>query len=389
MRPMKWMRTPGVRFLFLCALAACGDGAGPDEVARVDASAGDAELWVGDTTRVQAVARGANGETLERVVTWTSSNPAVATVDGAGKVTATGPGGAVLTASAGGRTGTVEIAVSTYDLLYEVRWPSNVAEPMVLRLDGGAPQRVLPAVPWAADPVPSPDGSRIAFVVRVPEYESSDIWIANRDGSGLARLTESTEIDDQPTWSPDGQKIAFRSYASERGSDIWIMNPDGSGKRQLTPDPLPGITYEMRPAWSPDGTRIAYARALFDQADLCIIPAAGGEAVCLTSTTENDTEPAWSPDGTRIVFRRNFAGDSDLMFISPEGGQPTRLQIPGYQFLPAWSPDGQLIAFSQSSGPGDAMQLRTIRPDGSQNTLRTTDPAWGGGANASFLRRGN
>jgi TolB protein len=223
----------------------------------------------------------------------------------------------------------------------------------------------------------------------VQAEETSDIWVVNRDGSGLARLTSSPEVDDQPAWSPDGGRIAYRSFAAERDGDIWIMNADGTGKRQLTLDPLPAVTSESRPAWSPDGARIVYASALFDQADLWIIPAAGGQATRLTSTAENDTDAAWSPDGTRIAFRRNFAGDSDLMFIAPEGGAPTRLQLAGYQLLPAWSPDGRMIAFTQSAGPSDVPQLRTIRPDGSGNTLRTTDPAWGGGGNASFIRRRN
>jgi Tol biopolymer transport system component len=388
---MRMMRTRGVRLLFTGAAAlaaACADAAGPGAVSRVDVSPAEREMWAGDTLRLTAAVRGAGGGALDEAVAWTTSDASVASVDAAGKVTAVGPGRATLTATAGGRRGEARITVAAYDLLYEQRTPPADAALWILPLtSGGVPRRVFAGGGWASDPTPSPDGTRIAYVVWSAAAGSSDVWVANRDGSSPRRLTDSEEIDDQPAWSPDGARIAYRSFAAGRSADVWIMNADGSGKRQLTQDPLPGVTDEVRPAWSPDGTFIVYSVIVFDEGDLFVIPAAGGAARRLTSGPEHDIEPAWSPDGARIVFCRTSAGDADLASVPAAGGAVERMSVPGSQVLPAWSPDGRLIAYTHSSGTGAPPQLYTARPDGSDRVQRTTDPAWGGGGNAAFIRR--
>ena len=59
-----------------------------------------------------------------------------------------------------------------------------------------------------------------------------EVYVINLDGSGLKQLTNNPANDGLPTWSPDGQHIAF---ASDRGGDwaIWVMQPDGTSQRRL------------------------------------------------------------------------------------------------------------------------------------------------------------
>ena len=63
-----------------------------------------------------------------------------------------------------------------------------------------------------------------------------DVFVTSADGSGLRSLTREWELDGIPVWSPDGQKIAFRSKRNGN-DDIYVMNPDGSGQRNLTRNP--------------------------------------------------------------------------------------------------------------------------------------------------------
>ena len=73
------------------------------------------------------------------------------------------------------------------------------------------------------------------------------------DGSDPVRLTRLEGADSNPSWSPDGARIAFDSVRQGRG-DIFVMNPDGQGLRNLTRHP----SDDIGPQWSPDGSTIAY-----------------------------------------------------------------------------------------------------------------------------------
>ncbi|MCI0708379.1 MAG: hypothetical protein L0Y80_12945 [Ignavibacteriae bacterium] len=110
----------------------------------------------------------------------------------------------------------------------------------------------------------SPDGKKIVFAFS-PRAELGDrtrsIYVINADGTGLEQLTDSLGIrDDTPSWSPDGQTIAFSSNRdyypdAQLWSEIYLMDADGSNQRRLTyTDSLINGT----PAWSPDGNSIAF-----------------------------------------------------------------------------------------------------------------------------------
>lgn len=276
----------------------------------------------------------------------------------------------------------------TYDLLFERAAENAVPRLSLLPLDGGAPVSLAPEL-VARDPDPSPGGLWVAYVVEnVREYEI-DVWIARRDGSEARRLTDHWEIDDQPAWSPDGTRLAFRSWRAGGEGDIWVMNADGSGLRNLTPDPLPGVTDEMRPAWSPDGSRIAFVSNRGGDVDIWTMRADGTDFRRVTSSPDYDTEPTWSPDGRWIAFRRSApVVGSDLMVVAATGGEPRRLALAGEQRQPSWSPDGSLIAFVyQPAFNRGQPEIQTVRPDGTGLRTRTVDPAWGGGLNPSWIRR--
>ena len=79
------------------------------------------------------------------------------------------------------------------------------------------------------------------------EDDSREICVMDADGDNEVRLTDDPGFDAEPSWSPDGNRIAFN-----RGHDIYIMDSDG---RNLTI-----LTGGREPAWSPDGTKIAFTR---------------------------------------------------------------------------------------------------------------------------------
>lgn len=237
------------------------------------------------------------------------------------------------------------------------------------------------------DPEPSPDGTRIAFVVASYDSSTGEIWVVNADGTGMRRLTDDPELDDSPSWSPDGRKIVFRSYRSQRDGELWTIDVDGGTLANLTPAHGTAVIDHRRPAWSPDGTRIVFATNEGGDWGIWTMRADGSDRRQLTNTIDLDAEPVWSPDGRYIAFRRSSAAQgSDIMIVPAVGGEAVRLALPGEQRTPAWHPDGTRIAFASQTTLADRPELFTMRPDGGGVQRVTSDDGWGGGLNPAWRR---
>ena len=355
----------------------------PVPVASVRLTPRTAVLDPGATRQLTAVAVDADGNVLEgRAIEWTTDAAAVATVSAAGLVQAVASGYADIRATIEGKWSTTAITVATpepteqYDLVYERRAFNQLGEIRRLSPSTGVTTKIplLAAFPgtYARDATPSPDGTRIAFTFAwYPEGSSQldgEIYVASIDGTNMIRLTNAEGMDDQPVWSPDGTRIAFRSVRSGHG-DIWVMGANGTGQTNLTNDFLPATSNEHSPAWSPDGSRIAYSSDIDNYAyvKLWTMRADGSDKRRVLPATAGtdviDMESSWSPDGSKLAFRRIGNNDSDIVIVTLSTQAVTRIHMDGVQSYPAWSPDGASIAFS-SSHENPMSDIYTMKPDG-------------------------
>ena len=227
----------------------------------------------------------------------------------------------------------------------------------------------------------TPSG-RIAFTSKQLDGDDNvDIFVMNLDGSGVTRLTDNLAVDTFPSWSPDGQRIAFASTRDGDYYQIYVMNADGSAVTRLTDN---SESHDARPVWSPDAQRIAFTSTRDgDDGEIYVMKADGSAVTRLTSNDVSDAVPAWSPDGQRIAFTSKRDGDDrEIYVMNVDGSAVTRLTSNDVlDFDPAWSPDGQRIAFySERDGNREIYVMNT---DGS-GVIRLThrpdhlewDPEW-------------
>ncbi len=197
-------------------------------------------------------------------------------------------------------------------------------------------------------PAWSPDGLRVAFMIRPGNSQHGELFVADADGSHLRQLTHNGLKNYYPAWSPDGTQIAFNSQQGikTQTATIRVIRIDGSGERTLTG----GMKESYHPTWSPDGQSIAFASKNSGTWRLYVMDAKGANIHMLSTPTQAN-DPAWSPNGASLAFTADPDGESAVAVMPATGGRAKVIGPPS-SIGPAWSPDGANIAFSAPAGSG-------------------------------------
>jgi dipeptidyl aminopeptidase/acylaminoacyl peptidase len=178
----------------------------------------------------------------------------------------------------------------------------------------------------AGQPTWSPDGSKIAYVGL-----DGDLHTMNPDGTGSVNLTPgSTEDESTPDWSPDGGKFVL---VDGNVNAIQTIAANGTGRATLA-------QAGNQPVWSPDGTKIAFRTFTTESfGDIAVMNADGSALANITNTPEFESQPSWQP----LV---NEPPDCSTVTTSPNSLLPANGQFVGVALSGGSDPDGDALTFT-------------------------------------------
>ena len=221
---------------------------------------------------------------------------------------------------------------------------------------------------------PSIFGSKIAFVSQ--SGRKKEIYLADFDGYGATRVTNTEGLALTPALSPDGRMLAYLTYT--RGlPDLHI--------KDLSTQKIVSVTrkgVKIDPSWRSGFSELATTFSFDGNQELYLLRSNGSIARRLTRHSRIDVSPSFSPDGSKMAFVSSRHGNPQIFIQSLNSGSVKRLTFKGkYNTQPAWSPVDDKIAFTTMQKNGE-IDIFTVNADGTglkQLTYRARHneaPSW-------------
>ena len=215
--------------------------------------------------------------------------------------------------------------------------------------------------------------SKIAFVSK--NSKRKEIYICDFDGYGSKRFTFINSTTLFPSWSSDGNRLAYTSYKKGK-PDIYIQH--------LTEKEVYEVTKKganIAPAWAPNTDALAATLSFSGDQEIYLLTGKGKIIKRLTNNRGIDVSPAWSPDGKKMAFVSDRAGSPQIFIKDFRTGRVKRLTFEGkYNTQPSWSPKGDKIAYTGRGGGN--LNIYVIGVDGkglaqlTQSNGSNESPAW-------------
>jgi surface protein len=298
-------------------------------------------LAIGSSEQLTAVVKDGSGNVLPgRIVTWSSSDSAVAAVSSAGLVTAVASGSVTISATSEGKVGA--LVIRNYERPIVFQFAAGETEEdgndiYAIRPDGSSSRVLLAHAGNDRHPVLSPDGSQISFVSNrhcAPCFWAYlELYTADTAGTNVRQLTTNMFSTYLSSWSSDGSQIVFQAQGgvfSAPPMRLYTVGAAGGALSQITSN------FSEQPSWSTTDDAIAYS----DGAGIVVMRSDGSGAV---KVRNSGAAPKWSPDGQRILFQEL----QGIMVMNADGSNARVVvsSLSSYNDWPSWSPDGREIAF--------------------------------------------
>ncbi len=210
---------------------------------------------------------------------------------------------------------------------------------------------------------PGAFNTRIAYVA-MSGNNGQRQWkliIADADGYAPQTILNSREPLMSPSWSPDGEKLAYVSF-EDRRSEVYVQNVS-TGEREKVAS-FEGIN--SAPAWSPNGRKLSLTLSRNGQTDIYVLDLNTRNLEQITDHWSIDTESEWMPDGNSLVFMSDRSGGPQIYRIGIDGSGLSRLTREGnYNASPTLSADGRRLAMVHRRSDDNRFAIAVQNLDGS------------------------
>jgi TolB protein len=185
------------------------------------------------------------------------------------------------------------------------------------------------------------------------------LWVSDADGENAQAALTSPEPIISPSWSPNGNELAYVSFEGRK--PVVYIHDVSTGKRRVLAN-FKGSN--SAPAWSPDGKSLAVTLTKEGGSQIFIIDAKGGDPRRITQSSGIDTEPVFTPDGSAIYFVSDRGGSPQIYRVPSSGGPVQRVTFNGnYNISPALSADGKRLAYISRNGNSFKLLLMDLITD--------------------------
>ena len=255
------------------------------------------------------------------------------------------------------------VTVGALALVAGSRFLNWVRTPPVPMVGGGRLSLLVSSENEVRDPALSPDGKMIAYIAG--EAGHLDLYVSRVAGGERVRLTDDTSAKDQPSFSPDGDRIVFsRRRPDAQVREVCII-PTFGGRA------IPVISDGESPVWSPDGSRLAFVLHRLGEPMALATTAADGSDLRILLRADADLPylhlSSWAPDGTQLAISRSAGGINQEVWLAPAAGGPARRlwQDPPGVFSgdPIFTADGSGIVHASNRGGSTNLWFMPMKGD--------------------------
>ena len=206
------------------------------------------------------------------------------------------------------------------------------------------------------------DRVRESLLGTVEKRNAKEVYVVDYDGANEQRITNSRDLNLNPSWSSDARGIAYSAYRRGAAPEILVSLIYTGVLQNLTKGRYRDGAY--LPVFSPDGKQIAFAATAegANAQDIFVMNADGTNQRRLTTHPDSDTTPTWSPSGTQIAFTSDRTGKPQIYIMNVDGSGVRRLPIPdGEADRATWAPAPfNEIAYTARTGPGYDIKVHEL-----------------------------